>query len=157
MFSGSTAGSPCPGALGKRSETAVVELAEWRTLGKPSNYEEYATAAARVESGERREFQRFEVCLDVRISRMPSWRNSSPQAEDTATDVVARGGALVRSRMAVEKGEILLFEVGGSFKTRAEIVYVSAGSGDAVQRLGLRFLDAPLPDVLIPADAPIVP
>jgi hypothetical protein len=33
-------------------------------------------------------------------------------------------------------------------------MYVSAGTGtDGIQRLGLKFLDAPLPLSLIPADA----
>jgi len=71
-------------------------------------------------------------------------------------EVVAAGGALVRSRMALEKGETIQFSVGESFHTRAEVMYVSLGSGpgmDGIQRLGLKFLDAALPAQLIPADA----
>jgi hypothetical protein len=44
----------------------------------------------------------------------------------------------------------------GEYETRAEVMYVAAGTGagmDGVQRLGLKFLDAPLPESLIPADA----
>lgn len=42
---------------------------------------------------------------------------------------------------------------------RAEVTYVSApaADGDRMQRLGLRFLDAPLPDELIPAGAKLLP
>jgi hypothetical protein len=68
----------------------------------------------------------------------------------------AKGGALVRSRMAVEKGDVLSFEV-KDYKTRAEVMYVSTSSGDGILRLGLRFLDAPLPDRLIPTDANPLP
>jgi hypothetical protein len=58
--------------------------------------------------------------------------------------------------MAIEKGEMIRFAVGQDYDTRAEVMYVSLGSGagtDEVQRLGLRFLDAPLPAALIPQDA----
>ena len=55
-------------------------------------------------------------------------------------------------------GEVLTFETGGH-KTRAEVTYVSAptGGGDSQLRLGLRFLDAPLPDALIPPNAKPLP
>jgi len=115
-----------------------------------------ARAQGRVDTGERRQFQRFEVTLPVRISRIATWRDASAQAEETLAEVIAAGGALVRSRMAVEKGEMIRFAVGDAYDTRAEVMYVSLGSGagmDGVQRLGLRFLDAPLPETLIPTDA----
>ena len=62
--------------------------------------------------------------------------------------------------MAVEKGETVLFSIGNDYDTHAEVTYVSSGQGqghDGVQRLGLKFLDAPLPDVLIPSDARPLP
>ena len=62
----------------------------------------------------------------------------------------------MRSRMAVEKGDVLSFEV-KAYKTRAEVMYVSESSTENILRLGLRFLDAPLPDELIPADAKPLP
>jgi len=37
------------------------------------------------------------------------------------------------------------------------VMYVSTSSGDGILRLGLRFLDAPLPDRLIPSDAKPIP
>ncbi|HSB60078.1 MAG TPA: PilZ domain-containing protein [Vicinamibacteria bacterium] len=149
---GEAAGSPCPG--GDSSPAIVLELSEWRTLGKPADLEAYKEAAARVQAGERREYQRYEATLSITLARLPNWKTPNPQVEQTVTDVLARGGALVRSRMVVEKGEVLVFEAEG-FKTRAEVTYVSApgGGGDRHQRLGLRFLDAPLPDELIPAGA----
>ena len=120
-------------------------------------------AKERENAGERREFTRFEVSLNVRIARLPNFREPQPQAEDTTADVIATSGALVRSLMAVDKGEIIEFAIdagGSSFKTRSEVMYVSTGAGpglDGVQRLGLKFLDAPLPESFIPPDARPLP
>jgi hypothetical protein len=124
----------------------------WKSLGKPATAEDYTEAKARVEGGERREFQRFEASIPVRLGRMPFWKNPTAQAEDTTTEVIARGGALVLSHMAVEKGDVVVFEAEGGFRTRADVLYVTT-SAESVLRLGLRFLDAPFPDSLIPADA----
>ncbi len=149
--------SPCGNGNGSDgAERLVLGLAEWRQLGKPGSLAVFQEAQARVETGERRQFERFEVTLPVRISRIATWRDPSVQAEETLAEVIAAGGALVLSRMAVEKGEMIRFAVGEAYDTRAEVMYVSLGSGagtDGVQRLGLRFLDAPLPQSLIPADA----
>jgi hypothetical protein len=159
MLLASTQRSPCSSDAGERTETLVLGLEEWRQLGKPGSLELLQEALRRQEAGERRQFQRFEVTMPVRIGRIPTWRDPSAQVEDTVAEVVAEGGALVRSRMAVDKGEMIRFLVGG-YETRAEVTYVSAGSGagmDGVQRLGLKFLDAPLPASLIPADARPLP
>jgi hypothetical protein len=155
----STQRSPCAGQAAASSERLVLELDEWRQLGKPGSLEVFKEASGRVESGERRQFQRFEVTLPVRIARIPTWRDRSAQEEETLADVIAAGGALVRSRMAVEKGEMIRFLLDG-YETRAEVMYVSAGPGsdvDGVQRLGLKFLDAPLPEALIPEGAQPLP
>ena len=153
VIMGDVTRAACPSRRGAETETVLLSLHDWKSLGKPPNLDEYMKAAARAEGGERREFQRYEASVRVRLSRVPSWRNEAIQFEDTQTEVIAKGGALVRSRMAVESGEVVLFELGG-YKTRAEVRYVSAGSSaDDFQRLGLRFLDALMPDELIPADA----
>jgi hypothetical protein len=147
--------SPC-GNGAQSGERLVLGLTEWRQLGKPGNLQAFQDAQRRADNGERRQFQRFEVTLPVTISRIATWRDPSDQAEETLAEVIAEGGALVRSRMAVEKGELVRFAVGESYDTRAEVMYVSLGMGagtDGVQRLGLRFLDAPLPETLIPTDA----
>jgi len=65
----------------------------------------------------------------------------------------------MQSRVAVEKGEIISFSV-ADCDTRAEVICVSTGEGpglDGVQRLGLKFLDAPLPESFIPSDAQPLP
>ena len=155
MLLASTQTSPCPGSAGESLESVVLGIDEWRQLGKPGSLEAFQEAQGRAEAGERRQFQRFEVKMQVRLGRIPTWRDPSDQVEDTVTDVIAEGGALVRSRMAVEKGEMIRFLV-ADYETRAEVMYVSAGTGagmDGIQRLGLKFLDAPLPQSLIPADA----
>jgi hypothetical protein len=153
---GEAPSAPCPGSGNGGDQDLVVSLAQWKSLGKPATAEDYREAKARVEGGERREFQRFEASIPVRLGRMPFWKNPTAQAEDTTTEVIARGGALVLSHMAVEKGDTVVFEAEGGFRTRAEVMYVTttkAASAESVLRLGLRFLDAPFPDSLIPADA----
>ena len=151
--------SPCAGGDADAAEKLVLGLEEWRQLGKPGSLEVFREAQGRAETGERRQFQRFEVTLPVRIARIATWRDRSAQVEETVAEVVAAGGALVRSRMAVEKGEMIRFALDG-YDTRAEVMYVSTGAGegmDGIQRLGLKFLDAPLPETLIPADARPLP
>jgi hypothetical protein len=152
--------SPCAGEVANAAEKLVLGLAEWRQLGKPGSLEVFQDAQGRVERGERRQFTRYEVTMPVRIARIATWRDPSAQIEETLAEVIAGGGALVRSRMAVDKGEMIRFFAGGEYETRAEVTYVSMGSGagmDGIQRLGLKFLDAPLPDSLIPANARPLP
>jgi hypothetical protein len=155
MLLESTQSSPCSRTAQETRECVVLGLEEWRQLGKPGSLEVFQDAQGRAESGERRQFQRFEVTMPVRIGRIPTWRDPSSQVEETLAEIVAEGGALVRSRMAVDRGEMIRF-LAGSYETRAEVMYVSAGTGagmDGIQRLGLKFLDAPLPLSLVPADA----
>jgi PilZ domain len=149
-----SAGSPCSAGVPDPSRV-LLTLTEWKNLGKPASAEEHAQALSRSSGGERREFDRFAIELNVRLSRLPSWRNDRVQLEDTVTEVIAKGGALVRSRMAVEKGETLQFEIAPAFKSRAEVMYVSGATGALL--LGLRFLDVPLPGHLIPANAKPLP
>ncbi len=155
----STQRSPCSGDAAAEAERLVLGIEEWRQLGKPGSLEVFREAQGRVEKGERRQFQRFEVTMPVRLARIPTWRDPSVQVEETIAEAIAEGGALVRSRIAVDKGEMIRFLV-GAYETRAEVTYVSGGSGpgmDGIQRLGLKFLDAPLPLSLIPEDARPLP
>ena len=98
--------------------------------------------------------------MEVRLSRIATWRDPDAQSEDTIAEAIATGGALVQSRMAVDKGEMIQFSIGDDYQTRAEVMYVSTGQGpglDGNQRLGLKFLDAPLPESFIPSDAQPLP
>lgn len=159
MLLESTRVSPC-GNGADTSERLVLGMAEWRQLGKPGSLAAFEEAQRRADNGERRQFRRYEVTMPVRIARIATWREPSDQAEDTIAEVIAEGGALVRSRMAIEKGEMIRFAIDDRYETRAEVMYVSLAHGtgtDGIQRLGLRFLDAPLPEALIPAGAPPLP
>jgi hypothetical protein len=149
----STQRSPCSAEAG---EKLVLGLTEWRQLGKPGSLDVFRETQDRLDEGERRQFRRYEVSLAVRVERIPTWRDPSPQGEDTIAEIIAVGGALVRSRMALDKGEMIRFRL-GSYETRAEVMYLSAGGGEGGQRLGLKFLDAPLPDSLIPEGAVPLP
>jgi hypothetical protein len=154
MVLGDTSSSPCGGETSERS--VQLPLAEWRSLGKPPDLDTYVETRTRVEEGNRREFQRFTARIPIRLSRLATWRTQNPQIEETETLVIARGGALVRSRMAIDQGDVLVLQAGDGFSTRAEVVYVAAGSevaGDAFLRVGLRFQEALFPDALIPPDA----
>lgn len=154
---GEASHAPCSRDVRGSQAGVVILLSEWRSLGKPSSMESYAECANRVATGERREFKRYTAAMRVKLSRMPTWRDKTIQAEDTVTEVIARGGALVRSRMAIEEGEILVFEVEPHFRTRAEVLYLSRASAEdgPYLRLGVRFLDKPMPEHLIPFDAEI--
>jgi hypothetical protein len=62
---------------------------------------------------------------------------------------LGKGGARVLTSMPVVQGEIVLVEeVGGPFRTRAEIRNIFIGT-DKVPRLNLKFLDGEAPDRLI--------
>jgi hypothetical protein len=72
--------------------------------------------------------------------------------EKTTTDDVSLWGAQVRATtLPVVKGAILqVQEIGGEFKTRAEVRNISIGP-DGQPRLNLLFLDSPAPDHMLPA------
>ncbi len=152
---GQASHAPCGKDLRGSQGGVIILLSEWRSLGKPNSMESYAECANRAASGERREFKRYAAALEVKLSRIPTWRDKTIQAETTVTEVLARGGALVRTRMAIEEGEILVFEVEAHYRTRAEALYLSRASAadGPYLRLGVRFLDELMPEGLIPFDA----
>jgi hypothetical protein len=98
---------------------------------------------------ERRQRQRLDVTVNFRIRRTE--QPGASQEELTIAENIGKGGARVLTSMPVAKGEILeVEELGGSFRTRAEIRNVYIGS-DKVPRLNLRFLDAETPDRIVSA------
>jgi len=76
------------------------------------------------------------------------------QEEEAVAEHLAPRVALVRvTRLPVSRGAVLTVEeVGGDFRGRAEVSSISIGA-DGQPRLSLRFLDAPVPDRLLPPDA----
>ena len=99
---------------------------------------------------ERRKHERFEAFLNFRLRRTDPM-TGQVQEETTVTDNVSAGGARVLTGMGVSKGEVLLVEeVSGPFRTRAEIRNLYIGK-DGIPRLCLCFLDGILPDRILAA------
>ena len=75
------------------------------------------------------------------------------QEERTIAENIGRNGTRVMTTMAsLAKGDIVhLEEVGGAYKTRAEVRGHYVGQ-DGIRRLSLRFLDSPAPDYLVHVD-----
>lgn len=95
---------------------------------------------------ERRYFKRLDVSLNLRLKRTDG---AAAQEEQTVTENLGRGGALVRTGMGVGKGELLVVEdPGGAFSTRAEIRNVFIGK-DGVPRLNLCFIAGEATDRLV--------
>lgn len=99
-------------------------------------------------SKERRRWQRIDVFVNLRVRRLDPGVPGA-QEERTIAENISKGGARVLTSMPVGKGELLMLEeVEGSFRTRAEVVNLYIGP-DGVPRLNLRFLDAEAPDRLV--------
>lgn len=96
---------------------------------------------------ERRAHVRRELPYTLRLSRQDPGRG--PQQEQTIAENLSKGGARVLTSLPVVKGEIVIVEeVGGPFRTRAEIRNIYIGK-DKVPRLNLKFLDDEAPDRLV--------
>ena len=95
---------------------------------------------------ERRVEPRVQLFLNLRLNRQAD--AEGPLAEQTVALNLSRRGAQVPTTLPVVKGEILsVEELGGDFRTRAEVKNVFVGE-DKVPRLSLQFLDETLPDRL---------
>jgi hypothetical protein len=99
---------------------------------------------------ERRRFQRVEnLFLNLKLTRV-NGGGAPGEEERTIAENLGKGGARVMTSMSVTKGEILLVEeMGGPFRTRAEVRNVYVGA-DRIPRLNLQFLDGEAPDRLVP-------
>jgi hypothetical protein len=100
---------------------------------------------------ERRKFQRMMTRLSLRLEAQHA-PGGVPMEETTiAEDVSLRGAQVKASTLPVVKGAMLqVAEVGGDWKTRAEVRSISIGQ-DGHPRLHLLFLDASAPERLLPA------
>jgi predicted Ser/Thr protein kinase len=101
---------------------------------------------------ERRRVTRLDIVVNFVLRRVGT-AGTVLQEERTIAENIGRGGARVPTTFtSLAPGDIVhLEEVGGPFKTRAEVrgSYVSK---DRVRRLNLRFLDSPAPDYLVHVD-----
>jgi hypothetical protein len=96
---------------------------------------------------ERRQHMRHELPYNLKLSRQD--HGAGPQQEQTVAENLSKGGARVLTSLPVVKGEIVIVEeVGGPFRTRAEIRNIYIGK-DKIPRLNLKFLDDEAPDRLI--------
>jgi PilZ domain len=100
---------------------------------------------------ERRKFARLTARLTLRLEAEHAPGGVAVE-ERTLTENVSQWGAQVKARtLPVGKGAILsVEEIGGDFKTRAEVRNVSIGE-DGQPRLNLLFLDSPAPERMLPA------
>jgi hypothetical protein len=100
---------------------------------------------------ERRKFPRHVARLALRLEAEHAPGGVAVE-EKTIAEQVGQWGAQVRATtLPVVKGAILqVEEIGGDFKTRAEVRGISIGS-DGQPRLNLLFLDAAAPERLLPA------
>jgi serine/threonine protein kinase len=101
---------------------------------------------------ERRRVTRLDIFVNFKLRRLGT-AGTVLQEERTIAENVGRGGARVMTSMAaLVPGDIVhLEEVGGPFKTRAEVRGSDLGK-DHIRRLNLRFLDSPAPDYLVHVD-----
>jgi hypothetical protein len=101
---------------------------------------------------ERRQVTRLDIFVNF-VLRREGTLGTVLQEERTIAENVGRGGARVMTTMAsVAEGDVVsLEEVGGSFKTRAEVRGAYVGQ-DKIRRLNLSFLDSPAPDYLVHVD-----
>jgi hypothetical protein len=94
---------------------------------------------------ERRVNPRRELYYNLKLRRV----GPEGQQEHTVAENLGKGGARVLTSLPVVKGEIVIVEeVGGPFRTRAEIKNIYIGK-DKVPRLNVQFLDGEAPDRLI--------
>jgi PilZ domain-containing protein len=97
---------------------------------------------------ERRRWQRIDIFVNLRLIRL-SPQGPGPHEERTIAENISRGGARVLTSMPVGKGEVLMLEeLDGGFRTRAEVRNLYIGP-DSIPRLNLEFLDAEAPDRLV--------
>jgi hypothetical protein len=99
---------------------------------------------------DRREHRRLDVFVNVVVKRLDG-RTDGTIEERTIAENIGRGGARVLTSLLVLTGDVVLVqEVDGDFRTRAEVRHVYVGP-DHVPRLCLHFLDAEAPPRLVSA------
>jgi hypothetical protein len=100
---------------------------------------------------ERRKFDRQVVVLAIRLEGSYA-AGGVVREERTMAENLGKWGAQVKTSLPVAKGDVVVVQEAGGFRTRAEIRSVTIGP-DGSPRLNLLFLDEQAPDRLIPAPA----
>jgi serine/threonine protein kinase len=103
---------------------------------------------------ERRQVTRLDIPVTF-VLRREGTLGTVLQEELTIAENVGRGGARVMTTMAsLGPGDVVhLAEVGGPFRTRAEVKGTYVGA-DHIRRLNLHFIDSPAPDYLVHVEEP---
>lgn len=105
----------------------------------------YRLPGDRAERHERRRGRRLDIFTNV-VLRVPG----AGREERTIAENIGRGGARALTSLPLRKGDVVEFEeIGGAFRTRAEVRNVYVGE-DRIPRLNLHFIDAPAPEHLVP-------
>jgi PilZ domain len=98
---------------------------------------------------ERRRYRRLALFVNLKLCRRESPEGAAEEEQSVAENLSKRG-ARVMTSMPVAKGDILqVEELGGTFRTRAEIKNLYIGA-DGIPRLNLYFIEAETPDRLLP-------
>ena len=102
---------------------------------------------------ERRHHPRVTVSLKIKLQTTFA-RAGVPEEEQTIAEDIGKFGAKIKTSLPVGKGDqVMVEEVGGDYRTRAEIRNVSIGT-DGHPRISLLFLDGPAPERLLSAPPP---
>lgn len=89
----------------------------------------------------KRRHERHDVSVDVELFLVDEW-GALLDEERTVTENLSVGGAAVLSKHPFAVGDVIVVrEVGGPFKARAQVVGSSLGANQ-VRRLNLKFLDS---------------
>jgi len=108
-----------------------------------------ASPATEPSGRERRVDTRLDIFVNFILRRVGTL-GTVLQEERTIAENVGRGGARVMTTMSslVPGDHVQLEEVGGPFKTKAEVRGTFVGK-DNIRRLNLKFLDGPAPSHLV--------
>jgi len=99
---------------------------------------------------ERRKFQRQLARFSLKLGAEQAPGGVAAEERTVADDISQQGAQVRATTLPVVKGAILqVEEIGGDFKTRAEVRNISIGA-DGHPRLNLLFLDASTPERLLP-------
>lgn len=99
---------------------------------------------------DRRAHRRLDVFVNLVVKRLDGRKDGAVE-ERTIAENIGRGGARVLTSLLVLTGDVVMVqEVDGDFRTRAEVRNVYVGP-DHVPRLCLHFLDAEAPPRLVSA------
>jgi serine/threonine protein kinase len=149
---------------GDRFDSAQAMAEALRGAGRQSDADAARTTAslgkAKTSTGsqpavggrDRRIDTRLDIFVNLILRRVGTL-GTVLQEERTIAENVGKGGARVMTAMtSLTVGDIVhLEEVGGPFKTRAEVRGLYVGR-DGIRRLNLRFVDSPAPDYLVHID-----